>query len=103
MPKPSTHPIVVSYTVEIDPEEMARRGRIGAHVTYSRHDPRELTARARAAFLAKFEQEVDPDGTLAPEERSRRADHAWRAHMTRIARLSVLARSAQKAAAHAVA
>ncbi len=83
-------PVVV--TLEFDPDDMAMRGRIGAHVTHSRHDARELTAPAREAFLAKFEREVDPDGQLPPEERRRRAEHARRAHMARISRLSAIAR-----------
>ena len=83
-------PILV--TLAFDPEEMAQRGRIGAHVTHSRHDARELTAPAREAFLSRFEREVDPDGVLAPEERQRRAEHARRAHMARISRLSAIAR-----------
>lgn len=86
-------PVVVSYTTTFDPAEMSRRGRIGAHVTHSRHDPRELTAPAREALLAKYEREVDPEGILDPEERRRRATHARKAHMARIARLSVIARS----------
>jgi hypothetical protein len=86
-------PVVVR--LEFDPEEMALRGRIGAHVTHSRHDSRELTAPAREVFLAKFELQVDPHGTLAPEERRRRAEHARRAHMVRIARLSAIARRKQ--------
>jgi hypothetical protein len=93
MPGPSKRSVVVSYTIDIDPEEMARRGRIGAHVTHSRHDARELTASAREAFLSKFEKQVDPDGTLPDEERRRRAEHARKAHMARIGRLSALARS----------
>lgn len=36
------------------------------------------------AFLAKFEQLVDPDGVLSPEERAKRARNALSAHMTRI-------------------
>jgi hypothetical protein len=76
---------------------MALRGRIGAHVTHSRHDSREITAPAREAFLAKFEQEVDPDGSLPHEERRRRAEHARRAHMVRIARLSAIARRNSRA------
>ena len=82
----------VLVTLAFDPEEMAQRGRIGAHVTHSRHDARELTAPAREAFLSKFERDVDPDGVLSLEERRRRAEHARRAHMTRIARLSAIAR-----------
>ena len=88
--RPQRSPIVV--TLEFDPAEMAARGRIGAHVTHSRHDGRELTAPAREAFLSKFEREVDPDGLLPPEERRRRAEHARKAHMARISRLSAIAR-----------
>ena len=83
-------PILV--TLEFDPLEMSRRGRIGAHTLHSRYDSREITAPAREAFLAKFERDVDPDGVLTPEERRRRAEHARRAHMARIARLSAISR-----------
>jgi hypothetical protein len=82
----------VLVTLAFDPQEMALRGRIGAHVTHSRHDGRELTAPAREAFLSRFEREVDPDGVLSPDERRRRAGHARAAHMARIARLSAIAR-----------
>jgi hypothetical protein len=78
-----------------DPQEMARRGRIGAHVVLSRHDPRRLTEKARATYRASFEVLVDPEGVLSTEERSRRAEHARRAHYTRLARLAALARSAK--------
>jgi hypothetical protein len=37
---------------------------------HARHDARETTGNGRAAFLARFEAEVDPDGTLPPEERA---------------------------------
>ena len=87
----------ISVTWEIDPAEMSRRGRIGSAVVHSRYDGRDLTAAARAAFLARFEHDVDPDGTLAPEERRRRAEHARRAHMLRLARLSAIARKAPRA------
>lgn len=68
--------------------DYAALGRIGAHIQHSRHDPRATTVAARTAFLARFEIEVDPDGKLAPEERIRRAAHARRAHMARLARRS---------------
>lgn|GEM_PF-1489604 len=57
------------------------QGRIGASVVYARHDSRELTKAARAAFLARFLDEVDPDRTLPEAERARRAEHARRAYM----------------------
>jgi hypothetical protein len=82
----------ISVVLMFDPTEMARRGRLGAQVAHARHDPHDLTAAARAAFLARFEQEVDPDGVLPEAERLRRARHALRAHMTRLALLSAEAR-----------
>src|SRR5688572_25967151 len=90
-------PILV--TLEYDPEEMARRGRIGAHRLHALYDSRELTAAGRAAFLATFEREVDPGGVLPEAERRRRAEHARRAHFQRLARLSAIARAGKKKAA----
>ncbi|NJD65648.1 MAG: hypothetical protein FIB00_10455 [Chloroflexi bacterium] len=58
----------------------------------ARHSPDELTAHARAGFLARFEREADPDGVLDPAERARRADALKRAHMARLALASVQAR-----------
>ena len=60
-------------------------GRIGGLTTASRHDPRETTAKARATFLASFERKVDPDGSLPPDERVRRATLARKAHFARLA------------------
>lgn len=68
------------------------RGRIGAHSLHARYDSRALTRAARQKFLANFEAQVDPDGTLTLEERSRRADQARKAHFTRLAYLSATSR-----------
>lgn len=78
------------------PDKDPRRvllGRLGAYTMQSRHDGREITREAREAFMRKFEQEVDPDGVLDPTERLRRAELARKAHMTRLALLSVQKRS----------
>lgn len=75
----------MSADSSFDPKVMAQRGRIGAHVTHSRHDPHEITGKARAAFRASFEALVDPHGTLPPEERARRAEHLRKAHLARLA------------------
>ena len=61
------------------------RARLAAHAMHARHDSREITANARKAFVARFERQVDPDGVLPVAERQRRAEHAMRAHMTRLA------------------
>jgi hypothetical protein len=78
-----------------DATEMALRGRIGAYIMHSRSDPRETTAAARAAFLARFEHEVDPDGTLPAAERCRRAEAARKAYFARLALKSARARRTQ--------
>lgn len=82
----------VLVTLAFDAEEMARRARTRASVTHARHDARELTSPARAAFAATVKKQIDPDGVIPPDERWRRATHARKAHMARLARLSVLAR-----------
>ena len=76
---------------------MALRGRIGAHVVHARYDAHEITANARAAFLARFEREVDPDQILAPAERVRRALHARKAYFARLALKSARARGQRSA------
>ena len=69
------------------------RGRIGAHVKWSRtHDRTAATCPARRGFMARFEVEVDPDGVLPVAERRRRAVHAMKAHMSRLALKSAMAR-----------
>lgn len=68
-----------------NPNEMALRGRIGAHSLHARYDPRDTTAAARRAFLDRFEREVDPDRVLSPGERARRARHLRSAYFTRLA------------------
>ena len=54
------------------------------------------TAPARAAFLSRFERDVDPDGVLDPRERARRAEHARKAYFLRLALASAHAREARR-------
>jgi len=66
---------------------------MAAHISWSRTTDRNARTRpAREAFLRRFEREVDPNGVLSPAERSRRAQHALRAHMLDLAKRSVAAR-----------
>ena len=83
------------------PSERVLAGRIGAYVVHSRYDSRELTAAARAAFRDKFQREVDPDGTLPPAERARRAEMARKAHYARLALKSAKARRKRASRCHA--
>jgi hypothetical protein len=78
---------VIAPTVKDINKQMA------AYVSWSRTTDRNARTRpAREAFLRRFEREVDPDGVLSPAERGRRAQHALRAHMLRLAKQSVAAR-----------
>lgn len=68
-------------------------GRIAAHESWARTPDRTArTAKARAALMASFEKQVDPDGTLPPQERARRAEHARKAYFARLALESAQAR-----------
>lgn len=69
--------------------------KIAAEVSWSRTTDRSARTRpAREKFLQRFEREVDPDGALPPDERRRRAEHAKRAYMLRLAKRAVTARRA---------
>lgn len=83
------------------PAQKALRARMAAHVRWSGpEDPQQATAPARAAGpgqLAYWERKVDPDGSLPPAERTRRAEHAKRAHYARLAIASAQARANRSA------
>lgn len=71
--------------------------RAGAYESWARTPDRSArTAPARRALMAKFEAQVDPDGTLTPQERAKRAEYAWRAHFARLAAKSAQARAKAK-------
>lgn len=60
-------------------------------------DPVAGTAAARRAAHDRFEREVDPDGLLPRDERSRRAARARSAHFRSLALKSAKARRARRA------
>jgi len=78
--------------ITMTPGERTLRARMAAYRLHATHDPKETTAAARAAFLARFEREVDPDGRLSPSERRRRAEAARKAYFTKLAIQSVRGR-----------
>jgi hypothetical protein len=76
-------------------EERALVAKLRAHRKWAKTaDWSAATAPAReaAALRSQAEHEVDPDGSLDPEERGRRAKHAYQAHVARIALRRVQAR-----------
>ena len=79
-------------------DEMSARGSIGAHIQWSQCEDRTArTANARKAANDRFLDQVDPQRTLPPQERAKRAENARRAHMKRMARRSVQVRKRKKA------
>lgn len=83
--------------IQFDPTVMALRGRIGGLVRSARHDGREMTSAARAAYLTQLERQADPGGALPPDERRRRAEALRRAHLARASLAAAEARRARKA------
>ncbi|WP_083390643.1 hypothetical protein [Parafrankia soli] len=70
------------------PDEATRRlvARTGGQArVLAATTPADVSAPARAAFLARFEREVDPDGTLPPDVRAAKAKAALSAQMSRVA------------------
>lgn len=75
------------------PTERRLSAQIAAHESWAQTPDRSArTAKARAALMAKFEAEADPDGTLLPAERARRAEHLRKAHFQRLALKSAQSR-----------
>lgn len=77
----------------LTPAERKLRGSLASYESWAQTSDRAArTAPARNAQRRKFEDQVDPDGTLDPVERAQRADCAYRAHMQRLALKSAKAR-----------
>lgn len=83
----------------LTPAERTLRARLAAHTLHSKVDPTEHTAPARAAFLERFLDEVDPNRELPEAERFRRAEHARKAYFARLALKSAKARRKKVGAA----
>ena len=82
--------------MELTPEQRRLRARIAAYALHASHDPRETTKAARDAFMARFERQVDPEGTLPEAERRRRADAAKKAYFNALALKSARARGGRR-------
>src|SRR4051794_29606005 len=80
-----------------DKSNRVLRARMAAHLLHAQiSDEAEHTAPARAAFLSRFEREVDPGGVLDPIERARRAEHAKKAYFIKLALASRNARAKKR-------
>jgi hypothetical protein len=82
----------------LSPAERSLRARLAAHAMHGKHDARETTAKARAAFLVRFERQADPEGLLPPAERQRRAQQLRSVYFAQLALASARARRTRREA-----
>ncbi|GAA2311379.1 hypothetical protein SVIO_102960 [Streptomyces violaceusniger] len=69
------------------------RARLAAHASWANTSDRKArTAAGTAAFLERFERQVDPEGALPAEVRQQMAVHARTTYMLRLAKRSAEAR-----------
>jgi hypothetical protein len=79
----------------LTPAERSLRASLAAHSRWANTpvaDRRRQADRGHAALLAKFAEQVDPEGRLTPDERDKLARNAYAAHMKRLAFASSRAR-----------
>lgn len=73
--------------------ERQLRASFAANTSWARTEDRAARTRnGTQAFLDRFEREVDPNGTLLPEERAKRAENARKAYFQKLAFQSAKAR-----------
>lgn len=83
---------------KLTPHQRVLRAQIASHASWANTSDRTArTDPARRGLMAKFEKEVDPDGSLPAEERAQRAEHLRLAHLKRCALRSAKVRSARAA------
>ena len=80
----------------MSPKEASIRGRIGAYALHASHDARDTTRAARAAFLGRFSNEVDPHHKLPADEREKRAGFAKKAYFAKLSLASARARRVKR-------
>ena len=75
------------------PAQRILRAKVAAHRSWANTEDRaKRTAPARTAMMARFEKEVDSDGTLPPGERAKRAESAKKAWFLQLAAKSAATR-----------
>jgi hypothetical protein len=89
------HPYPVARPkTDADRSQIAK---IAANTRWAHEEDRSAaTQPARDGMYRKFEDEVDPERKLPPEERAKRVENARRAYYQQLARKSAQARRAKK-------
>jgi hypothetical protein len=88
------------FRAPLTPSQRTLRAKIAANARWAITEDRAAqTAPATRASMARFEREVDPNGTLTLEERAKRAANARRAYFQKLALKSARVRRARKGGA----
>ena len=85
----------MAASTTLTPSERSLRARLASHTRWAQTSPEDARKTGEAAqrgLVERFAREIDPDESLNPEERYRRARHARDAHMARLALASAKAR-----------
>lgn len=80
--------------LSLTPAERSLRARAAAYALHSQGGT--STEAATAAQLARFDRQVDPDGSLDPAERARRARFALKSHMASLSLKASRAKARQR-------
>jgi uncharacterized membrane protein len=81
----------------LNPRQRSELGRTAANTSWARTVVwAERTSEARKAFMGRFEREVDPSGTLEPEQRRRMVEKAKSVYFTQLARNFSRSRGSRK-------
>lgn len=79
----------MSVFESMTPSERALRARTAVHTSWANtvgaKDRRRRTAPGTAAFLARFERQVDPEGLMDPADRAKAAENAKSAYFAGLA------------------
>lgn len=79
------------------PSERVLRARMGGHAVHARHNTADIVKRANCGFKRRFEAQVRAEAkargeSLSEDETAKRAKHAMKLYMTRLALKSAKAR-----------
>jgi len=88
-----------SISANLTPEQRRANARLAAHALHASHDTAAFVQPAvLASQVTRFEQQVDPERVLDPEERLKRVKQARKAYMLQLSLASSKARAQRKAA-----
>lgn len=72
----------ITTATSTDHQRRAAWRRVGGLARTAIYDPAELAKSGQRGLLSAFERQVDPEGALGAEERSKRVRRLQTAHMT---------------------